>query len=748
MTAAPPILAMAPADLEACAREPIHLPGSIQPHGVLLALREPHGPVHRASANCADVFQRPIDTILGASLADLFGPEAPAIQRAIADATLDSTPLFITAIRLAGEHHNVLVHRWRDGLIVELERTDLPATVPFAGLYPLVRAFLARLEQTRSVRELAQLAAEEVRQLTGFDRVLVYRFDEQWNGTVIAEDGNGRLPSYLELRFPASDIPAQARELYRLNRIRIIPDADYVPVPLVGRDADAAPLDLSYSTLRSVSPVHVEYMKNMGTAASMSISIVREGQLWGLISCHHRTPRHVAFGVRTACDLLGQMLSLQMAAAERRAEYEWRIRHRALQGRLLASMATAGDFTAALRDHAELLLNLVNAEGAAVIHEDKVTLLGRAPDEAQVRALVGRLDGSAEQEVFHTDELVRLMPEARAFRDRAAGVLAIAISKLHSSWVLWFRPEVVQTLRWGGDPRKPAEPSPETGRIHPRRSFALWKQQVELKSAPWQSMEIEAATQFRSDIVGIVLRRAEELADLSAELERSNKELEAFSYSVSHDLRAPFRHILGYAELLRQTQAAAADEEARRYIDTIIESAHYAGTLVDNLLSFSQMGRSRLNYVDVDMAALAREVQRAVAGEAAGRDIRWLIGALAPARGDLMMLRLVWRNLLDNAVKYTRTRPQATIEIGGHAAESEAVYFVRDNGVGFDMSYVDKLFGVFQRLHRIEEFEGTGIGLANVRRIVARHGGRTWAQGEVGKGATFYFSLPRERSDG
>jgi light-regulated signal transduction histidine kinase (bacteriophytochrome) len=245
-------------------------------------------------------------------------------------------------------------------------------------------------------------------------------------------------------------------------------------------------------------------------------------------------------------------------------------------------------------------------------------------------------------------------------------------------------------------------------------------------------------------VLGIVLRRAEEVAALSEELQRSNKELEAFSYSVSHDLRAPFRHIVGYSELLRAREGDRLSETGRRYVDTIIESAFAAGTLVDNLLSFSQMGRNSLNPIDTDLAALVEEVRRRVLRDVpADRVIQWTIGQLGRVRADPVMLRLVIENLLSNAVKYTRTRPEAVIEIGRAADDGEqAVVFVRDNGVGFDMAYVNKLFGVFQRLHRVEEFEGTGIGLANVRRIVERHGGRTWAEGAVGQGATFFFTLP------
>jgi light-regulated signal transduction histidine kinase (bacteriophytochrome) len=269
---------------------------------------------------------------------------------------------------------------------------------------------------------------------------------------------------------------------------------------------------------------------------------------------------------------------------------------------------------------------------------------------------------------------------------------------------------------------------------------------VEGASVPWAPSEIDSATELRQAIVGIVLKKAEELAALTGQLQRSNQELEAFSYSVSHDLRAPFRHIVGYAELLREREAAHLSETGQRYIGTIIESAQYAGTLVDNLLSFSQIGRVSLHPAAIDTRRLVDEVVREVLSDEPvaepPRQIEWKIGPLPRAYADLFMLRLVFRNLLSNALKYSRTRQPARIEISASATAKEAIFTVRDNGVGFDPRYSDKLFGIFQRLHKMEEFEGTGIGLANVRRIVMRHGGRTWAEGAVDAGAAFSFSLP------
>jgi light-regulated signal transduction histidine kinase (bacteriophytochrome) len=398
-------------------------------------------------------------------------------------------------------------------------------------------------------------------------------------------------------------------------------------------------------------------------------------------------------------------------------------------------------------------LQLTGAAGGAVCFENEVHLVGRTPGVEQVRGLVEWLgnEGAREREVYATSSLAEAYGPAKEFLGTGAGLLAISISKLHRSYVLWFRPEVVATVKWGGDPRKPVgevEYGAGTAvRLHPRKSFEIWKETVRGRSTPWRQSEVETAAGLRNSVVGIVLRRAEELAELSQELERSNKELEAFSYSVSHDLRAPFRHIVGFSELLKEMEGARLTDTGRRYVETIIDSAHFAGTLVDNLLTFSQMGRNALHPVGVDSGALVREVIRDMQPDLGGRKIELRVADRMPVvSADLIMLRLVFQNLIGNAVKYTRPREEAAVEIGVTEGEGEWVFHVRDNGVGFDMQYSDKLFGVFQRLHRMEDFEGTGIGLANVRRVIARHGGRTWAEGAVDRGATFYFSLPKEAS--
>ena len=423
-----------------------------------------------------------------------------------------------------------------------------------------------------------------------------------------------------------------------------------------------------------------------------------------------------------------------------------------IQARLLGFMAEEERFIDGLINHPLETLALTDASGAAIVSGDLCWLIGTTPTEPEVRDLHHRIvERHGDQDVVATHALGDDHPPATAYADRASGLLAISISKTYASYVLWFRPEVIRTVRWAGDPNKSATADAAGGphRIQPRTSFEAWKETVRGRSLPWSPVEVDAAKELRIAVLGIVLRRAEELASISEELQRSNKELEAFSYSVSHDLRAPFRHIVGYAELLMVTEGDKLSDKGRRYIDVISESALSAGVLVDNLLAFSQLGRTELNRIEGDMNALVEQVRKGVLSDIpADRTVRWELGALGRVYGDPVMLRFVMENLLSNAIKYTRGRSEAVVEVGRLDDQvGGPTFFVRDNGVGFDMNYVNKLFGVFQRLHRVEEFEGTGIGLANVRRIVERHGGRTWAEGAVDKGTTIFFTLP-DRDNG
>ncbi|HWK52578.1 MAG TPA: GAF domain-containing protein, partial [Steroidobacter sp.] len=688
-------------NLDLCAQEPIRIPGSIQPHGTLVVVDPNSRRIVQASANAPALLGKDRGSaVLGLSLTELVGESA---ERQITAWLANPDSSYLRTLDVNGRRLQVLGHQTSQGLILEFEQPPASEGETLEAYYPRVGRFMEDLPAYESVTELCTAAAREFRQISGFNRILIYRFDEQWNGEVLAEDGDGVLPSYAGLRFPASDIPTQARELYRLNRLRVIPDANYTPVPIEPPlDEGGEPLDLSFAALRSVSPVHLQYMRNMGTLASMSISVLVDGRLWGLVSAHNAAPRRVNAQARTACDLLGKVLSQHIGARERGAYAAKRIDLKRVESELLTKIASSDSFQSGLGAHAGTWLKIAGASGAAVLHDDSVFTAGVVPPAERLRALVEKLHQQG-ADSFVTDSLSQQWPEFADIVDVASGVLAISISQLHSSYILWFRPEVERTVLWAGDPREAKQV--ENERLTPRNSFASWKELVKGRALPWSQAEIDGTVDFRAAIINFVLRRAEERAELTSQLQRSNRELESFSYSVSHDLRAPFRHIVGYTQLLRDREQSLSDQSLH-YLDSINEAAASAGQLVDDLLSFSQLGRTALSMSPVDMQKVMQEIVRSVEPDTRGRQIEWRIQPLPSTNGDAPLLRQALYNLVDNALKYSRDRTPAIIEISGEQHPSECVYTVRDNGVGFDMAYAHKLFGVFQRLHRMEDFAG------------------------------------------
>jgi light-regulated signal transduction histidine kinase (bacteriophytochrome) len=717
------------AQIDNCAAEPIRIPGGIQPHGAMLVLDPSSGTVLQSSANATQ--------LLGPALSggDVSGL-APEIVSWIG--RIDAPRLLQTG-EINGSHFTISGHHASQGAMLEFELFDSAEARSLQAVFPQLDSFTDDILPLDDLPGLSAAVADQVRALTAFNRVMIYRFDPEWHGTVIAQSSDGVLPSYLDLRFPATDIPEQARALYLLNPLRIIPNADYVPVPLAPllSPVDAQPTDLSFVDLRSVSPVHLQYMRNMGTYASMSVSVIVDNKLWGLISCHNEQPLRVAPQVRATCNFIAKLFALKVSSIEREAHGAQRIALKQRETELVALLSRADLLPEELERNASSWMAITNAAGAAIITDEDIRTAGRVPPrEALVRLAEWlRTQGT---DRFETDRLSTVYPEGAGIADTASGVLAISISQLYGSYVVWFRPEVVRTVAWGGDPRKPQDVAEQ---LTPRKSFAQWKEELRERSIPWTRAEIESAEDFRNALVNFVLRRAEERAEMTGELQRSNKELEAFSYSVSHDLRAPFRHIVGYAELLTDREKTL-DDKSRHYLRSIVDSALSAGRLVDDLLNFSQLGRVSVAKTRIDMNKLVAEVLHTLEPDLAGRDIEWTIGDLPPAWGDGSLVRQAMANLIDNAVKYSKDRSPAKIEIGGEVQAGQTAYWVSDNGAGFDMAYVHKLFGVFQRLHRVEEFAGTGIGLALTKRIVNRHGGQIHAKGAVNKGATFTFTLP------
>jgi chemotaxis family two-component system sensor kinase Cph1 len=415
-------------------------------------------------------------------------------------------------------------------------------------------------------------------------------------------------------------------------------------------------------------------------------------------------------------------------------------------------MSQEENFIDGLVKHQPNLLDLTGAQGAAVCFGGNYTLIGETPKEEDLIFLVQWLKNNVKDEIFYTDSLPRVYPDAERFKNVASGMLAIPISK--RNYVLWFRPEVIQTVNWGGDPNKAFELSQSEGnlRLRPRKSFELWKETVRLTSLPWKPVEVKAALELRKAIVNIVLRQADELAQLAHDLERSNAELKKFAYVASHDLQEPLNQVANYVQLLEMRYQNQLDEDANEFITYAVEGVSLMQTLIDDVLAYSKVD---MQAIEFQLTEVETALERALTNlrkriSETGAVITY--DELPTLMADSTQLMQLFQNLIGNAIKFRSDKPPE-IHVGAIRTEDEWLFSVKDNGIGFDPQFSNRIFVIFQRLHTRDEYPGTGMGLAICKKIVECHRGRIWVESQVGEGATFYFTFPvggrdRERRNG
>ncbi|QRY70719.1 GAF domain-containing protein (plasmid) [Ensifer sp. PDNC004] len=497
-----------PVNLETCDREPIHIPGSIQPHGCLVACDIGFTRIERMSANAAEMLAWD-DDLLGRQLADVLGPKLlHDLRNALAAAGAASRPALMLDVAFGDRVFDIAVHLHKSAVIIEFE----PAPSIGQPLH-IAREMIGRIKDLTDVDRLVQRACRIVAGTIGYDRVMIYRFEQDGSGKVVSEAKRADLESFLGQYFPASDIPQQARALYLKNTIRVISDASGARVPVEPvLDGSGEPLDLSFAHLRSVSPIHCEYLRNMGVAASMSISVVLDGQLWGLIACHHYSPRALPMAQRVALEVFGEFFSLHLKSLKERRRVAAVAGTRQALDRFLILSSHHEDVGELLRQSLREFSQLLANDGIGVMVDGKWAGIGTAPPDEERAALLDFIRTVSEGRVWATHALSQRFPEASAYSERLSGVLAIPLSQTGSDCLLFFRKELVQTLNWAGNPEKTYEAGPLGDRLTPRKSFAIWKETVKAQAQPWSEAEREIAEIVRVAIVEVVLRHNELMA--------------------------------------------------------------------------------------------------------------------------------------------------------------------------------------------------------------------------------------------
>lgn len=765
--------------LQSCQLEPIRRLSYIQPHGMLLTLQEPDLTILQASENGPQFLGLTGATLVGQSLQQLFpSAQVRQIVRCTAQLGPEARQSLQLKIKINPEpqddsgatpgttcssgqfrHLQATLHRSSGALLLELEPLDLEQVSPIgpAGLSPRLRAALVNLRQAKGLAGLAQTLAQEIKALTGFDRVMVYQFEVDYSGVVIAESKPSHLESYLGLHYPATDIPPEARELFYQNWLRLIPDVNYSPAAIVPAQhpLTGEVLDLSAIALRGVSSPHIQYLQNMGVAASMTLSLVDEKQLWGLVACHHYSPRYIDHATRTACEFLGQFASLELVHRQEQELVRYRTQVKSIQDQMHGALVREpGLIEQVLRDNAPALLNLVQAQGMAIVLDNQLATVGQTPTQEAIWALVEWLlrQDEPEQLVF-TDCLVRLYPHAEQLYPQASGLLAISIlvrqPQRQSYHLLWFRPEQVQTVNWAGKLSDAVTVNPEGElRLCPRQSFKLWQEIVRGKSFPWQPAEIEAAREMRNTLMMAVLEFSQAALELAAERAAiASRAKSQFLAKMSHELRTPLNAILGFTQLMHRDRTLT--DEFREHLDIISRSGEHLLALINDVLEMSKIEAGQLMLVDscFDLHRLLYAIKDMFILKAADRGLELRVERSPDLPryvcGDEGKLRQILINLLGNAIKFTFAG-HITLRVkgyenptGGLPAPYTLHIEVEDTGPGIAAQDCEAIFEAFMQTDRGRYMHGTGLGLSISRQFARLMEGDITVQSLLGQGSTF-----------
>ena len=738
-------------DLMNCDDEPIRYIRLVQPHACLLAVDIKSGQVVFASQNTGRILGVEYRELLNRPLTDLLSEESVEAIRVAGEASdfhrsNPFRPMFSKGHLIL----NMIVHE-HDGMrILEFEPRDPQASS--TEFIDRVDDATQRIQSAATIDEVFQSVVEQVHKLTGYDRVMLYRFDEEGHGSVIAEKHLPHVSPFLGIRFPNTDIPAQARRLFVKNQTRITVDthAEQNPLYPILHPETGEPLDLTYSVARGVSPVHIEYLQNMGVRATLSIAVVLDGNLWGLIACHHYEPKFIDFRTRKIIRFFSKIvsghLSLQAALEFRKSV----LRGNRIKTQLFEQMTDDWNIVDGLTAGEQTILDLNESHGAVLSFEDTVVRLGVTPDDADLRRIMQFLNTDQERPLFKTESLKQEIPELHDPEDHAAGMMAVKIGKQSSEFVMWFKPAQTNTVTWGGKPGHVIEEDDAGNkRLLPRKSFAKWQEQVAGISAPWERHEVDTALAMRADITDFIVQKYDEMRQLNRSLTESYGELETFSYSVSHDLRTPLRSIEGFTQILMEDYGDKLDDDGRHIIETILSSTARMNNFIKDMLNFSRIGRRemKLEWVDLEQVVRSAAEQVRSMSDYRNADLDLSIGGtFGSVVGEFSMLAQLFENLIGNAVKYSSRRERAVVRVLGKLVEEGrwVEVSVADNGIGFDMEFADKIFNVFTRLVGEKDFQGTGVGLAISKRVVDRHGGEIRVESEIGEGTTFYVRLPLE----
>lgn len=728
-------------DLSNCDKEPIHIPGKIQSHGFLIAVDKNSLAITYISENVAVFLAEEAKNLLNKQLSVLnqfIEQQDPAfhieelIKLGIIRKSFDA--ISPHPVEINGLSFYLIISSSESEWLLEFE----PVTLQFDIQSSIGRSASSML-QGKSISALLKGAAQEVKKLINYDRIMIYKFLDDGHGEVVAEEKEADLEPFFGLHYPASDIPKQARVLYKLNLTRLIADVNKTDSPILTFKENEA-LDLTNGGLRAVSPIHIQYLKNMGVHSSFSISLIAHGELWGLIACHNYSPKFIDYKAREGAKLIGQILSSALEYRQEEEDAEVIEQFKSTANVLLEHLNRDKYLVEAITTHKRTILDATKASGVAIIFENELKTIGNVPSEEEIIELVEWLKTTNDESIYYTHRLSEIHSPAKKYKSIASGLLSCMLNKEMGEMIIWFKPEIITTVNWAGNPEKAVVPS-ENGllSLSPRKSFEIWSQVVNNTSEKWMAEEIASVLRIREIIITDINKKANEIRLLNEKLQAAYEELDTFSYTVSHDLRTPLTSIKTYAELMLKNKSI--DENGKKMLSRILIGADKMNFLIKEILNLARVGRSEINFETVDIESLLKEIRSEVWSAFKADRTELVLGQLPNIKGDKTMIAQVFTNLIGNAVKYSAMVDKPKVEVSAYIDGGETIYAVKDNGIGIDNRYYDRVFELFKRMDNVKDIEGTGVGLAIVKRVVEKHNGRVWFESKLNVGSTFFVAF-------
>ncbi|MEO0469787.1 MAG: ATP-binding protein [Bacteroidota bacterium] len=707
-------------DLSGCEREPLEFIGMIQAYGHLIVADASDLKVTHISERLPHFLDKPKEEIIGHSVLTLF-PQIVWQQH----------ESFIVSLK---HHDTEYLGEFRtvgDKIFVEISlRNDNSLLVS-----DMLNQFITECLSAESPDVLLVKTVGVLKKVLNYDRVMIYQFDQAWNGEVVAESKEEKLESWLGLHYPASDIPAKARELYANMWGRMIVNTGLKAQKLI---PSGKGLDLTPVVMRAVSPVHIQYLKNMGVAATMSIPIKVKDQLWGLLVFHHYLAKEVGHEVRQAISMIGQMVSATLSSQlEAKAALEVN-ELQTIQNQIFSRMSANWRMTEGLIQGRPNALNLVNAQGF-VIGQAGVGWqgIGRYPAEDLINQIVA-WHQTETADFFCIESFEQFYPLSKEDQSLCAGIMLV---KVEEDYLIWFRPEQIHEVKWGGKPEKILEKRNNEMRLSPRRSFDQWTQIVKGQSLPWTRAEQEVARNLAENLQIVQLNA--ERTRLMQELQQAYQDLETFSYTASHDLRAPARIIKSYVQAMREDFGESWEDDFTDMMHSIEGQARHMLDIIDGLLMLAKIGPLDTNNQWVNTHQLVQKIfqEQEHAQELQGQ-VRLELEALPSLFIDPLLGHQMLGNLISNAIKYSAFRQPGIVQVSGSVDGHSILLNIADNGVGIASHLQESIFKPFYRVKEIAEVDGHGIGLPLVKRIIEKYDGTIRVESVHNQGSRFILSLP------